>query len=39
LDDKQKVEFKKMQDERRKGMQGQKPGNKPPVKTGDNKSE
>jgi Spy/CpxP family protein refolding chaperone len=39
LDDKQKVEFKKMQDERRKGMQGQKPGNKPLVKTGDNKSE
>ena len=34
LDDKQKVEFKKMQDERRQGMQNRKPGNKP-----DNKAE
>jgi biopolymer transport protein ExbB/TolQ len=32
LDDKQKVEFKKMQDERRKGMQNRKPGNKPDSK-------
>jgi Skp family chaperone for outer membrane proteins len=29
LDDKQKVEFQKMQDERRKGMQNRKPGNTP----------
>ena len=29
LDDKQKAEFQKMQDERRKGMQNQKSGNKP----------
>jgi len=33
LDDKQKVEFKKMQDERRKNMQNQKPGNKPESKS------
>jgi Spy/CpxP family protein refolding chaperone len=39
LDDKQKAEFKKMQDERRKGMQNQRSGNKPPAKSGDNKSE
>jgi hypothetical protein len=32
LDDKQKVEFQKMQDERRKGMQNQKPGKKPDSK-------
>ena len=32
LDDKQKVEFQKMQDERRKGMQNRKPGNKPDSK-------
>ena len=31
LDDKQKVEFQKMQDERKKGMQ--KPGSKPETKT------
>jgi Spy/CpxP family protein refolding chaperone len=43
LDDKQKAEFKKMQDERRQGMQNRKPGNKsdskPPTKTGNEKSE
>ena len=32
LDDKQKVEFQKMQDERRQGMQNRKPGNKPDSK-------
>jgi hypothetical protein len=32
LDDKQKVEFQKMQDERKKGMQNRKPGNKPDSK-------
>ena len=32
LYDKQKVEFQKMQDERRKGMQNRKPGNKPDSK-------
>jgi Spy/CpxP family protein refolding chaperone len=39
LDDKQKVEFKKLQDERRKGMQNQKPGINPSGKTSDSKSE
>jgi Skp family chaperone for outer membrane proteins len=33
LDDKQKVEFKKMQDERRKGMQNRKQGNTPEIKS------
>ena len=32
LDDKQKVEFQKMQDERRQGMQNRKPGNPPDSK-------
>ena len=32
LDDKQKVEFKKIQEERMKRMQNQKPGNKPDSK-------
>src|ERR1035437_10767245 len=35
LDDKQKVEFQKMQDERKKGMQ--KPGSKPETKTDNQK--
>jgi len=39
LDDKQKVEFKKMQDERRQGMQNRKPMNKPETKPNDQKSE
>jgi len=43
LDDKQKVEFQKMQDERKQGMQNKKPGNtpdnKPVPKTDTQKSE
>jgi len=41
LDDKQKVEFQKMQDERKKGMQrsGDKPDSKPAPKTDTQKSE
>ena len=39
LDDKQKVEFKKMQDERRNSMQNRKPMNKPQTTPNDQKSE
>jgi len=41
LDDKQKVEFQKMQDERKKGMQksGDKPDSKPAPKTDNQKPE
>ena len=39
LDEKQKVEFKKIQEERMKRMQNQKPGDKPQSKPGNEKSE
>ena len=39
LDDKQKVEFKKIQEERMKRMQNQKPGDKPQSKPSNEKSE
>jgi hypothetical protein len=39
LDDKQKVEFKKLQDERKNNMQKRKPINKPQTKSDEQKSE